>query len=440
MNDLKLWIDILGVVLELAIIAYFLHGLFGPMRGGLIFRMGCYAVLGITIWGCSYFLPQAYQRTVAYSILVSSVAAIGYAGHWTIKFFSGYLLVLISSSLEYLVHVLFMLMDNQTYSTGRSDLDIYIKGLILSKILMAIFIGTLTSAYKRSQQKGQITRIDFFLLMIFPVASAGVFLSVYTVFIQNGQIEGIGIVITANILLLLANFAVFILFERQRKANELAIQYSLATQRLHDQQEYLQKLTEHYQDLRRFRHDINNIVAAVSAYIKDEHLPEALQTLEKMGEIITNPVVERTGILPVDAILSAKLEEANQIETPLAYQVNLAVPIIIETMDLAMILANGLDNALEASAKIVDKSQRRIDCQITTNQQNWLTIVIENTVTVKVPIEGQTLYTDKKDKANHGIGLDNIRRIVQTYHGQMRVESTEKKFILSVLLANNDQL
>jgi len=45
----------------------------------------------------------------------------------------------------------------------------------------------------------------------------------------------------------------------------------------------------------------------------------------------------------------------------------------------------------------------------------------------------QKFITTKEDKLNHGIGLENVRRTVKKYDGDMRISQENERFSLIVI-------
>ena len=44
----------------------------------------------------------------------------------------------------------------------------------------------------------------------------------------------------------------------------------------------------------------------------------------------------------------------------------------------------------------------------------------------------QKFITTKEDKLNHGNGLENVRRTVKKYDGDMRISQENERFIVSI--------
>ena len=61
-------------------------------------------------------------------------------------------------------------------------------------------------------------------------------------------------------------------------------------------------------------------------------------------------------------------------------------------------------------------------------------IEIENSFCGKMVRKREIFFTTKPDKAAHGIGLNNVRKIVEKYNGLMEVRSGKDIFFVKVML------
>jgi len=67
-------------------------------------------------------------------------------------------------------------------------------------------------------------------------------------------------------------------------------------------------------------------------------------------------------------------------------------------------------------------------------KNNVLFIYINNSFDGSIIYEGDKIKTTKKDKENHGIGLNNVEKILKKYDGIMKVYHTEKRFHVDILM------
>ena len=87
----------------------------------------------------------------------------------------------------------------------------------------------------------------------------------------------------------------------------------------------------------------------------------------------------------------------------------------LHSFDLNVVLGNLLDNAIDASVQTKEK-ELKIMMKL---DKGVLFLNICNSCRGIAEGKRSILETTKSDKMNHGIGLKNVRRIVEKYHGDM---------------------
>lgn len=100
--------------------------------------------------------------------------------------------------------------------------------------------------------------------------------------------------------------------------------------------------------------------------------------------------------------------------------------------DIASLLGNILDNAIEA-ASLVEGEYRLIKLNIQKNE-NFLTISEYNyTKNHPVFLEGNIIKSTKKDVDLHGYGMKSIRYICEKYEGEMNVDVESDTFHMALI-------
>ena len=143
-----------------------------------------------------------------------------------------------------------------------------------------------------------------------------------------------------------------------------------------------------------------------------------------MLPIHTNNVV-------VDAILNQKYTMATSKNIRMYFDIQDMQDCKVDVMAMVSLLSHGLNNAIEACEKV--EGDKVIELRIL-NEERELIISIENTVEQDVVITDSAIPTTKKDKDNHGIGLESIKNIVEQFGGQVFLESANKTFKLLIVL------
>ncbi len=96
-------------------------------------------------------------------------------------------------------------------------------------------------------------------------------------------------------------------------------------------------------------------------------------------------------------------------------------------------LANILDNAIEAVMKIKQKDKRIISLNITCN--HGLSILsIYNYFNNEIKVEDDVPLTSKKNKKEHGFGFKSIKNIVEKYGGALTFEADKEIFRLQITI------
>ncbi|HCC02034.1 MAG TPA: hypothetical protein DEP60_04970 [Ruminococcaceae bacterium] len=186
------------------------------------------------------------------------------------------------------------------------------------------------------------------------------------------------------------------------------------------EQKYSQ-MHQMYQTNAKIFHDFDNHLTAIDGLLMHGKVQEArkyIQSISCTSGIDDNRAF--TGVAVADAILNEKVKQAKQHD--ISIKIDASLPPVQDSCifqsDLCIILANLLDNALEACGKVPDPLQRLIDVRIHT-RNDFLIFRIANTVLENPLVGNQELKTSKKDSQFHGIGLQSVRSSVNKYNGSL---------------------
>ena len=105
----------------------------------------------------------------------------------------------------------------------------------------------------------------------------------------------------------------------------------------------------------------------------------------------------------------------------------------IDSVDIAILLGNALDNAIEATAKLTDKRIKNILLMIIL-KGNDLNIIIKNPV--EYDVNTDHLISNKKDKRFHGYGIINMKTVVDKYKGSLIFTCQDNIFRTTIILPN----
>lgn len=105
----------------------------------------------------------------------------------------------------------------------------------------------------------------------------------------------------------------------------------------------------------------------------------------------------------------------------------------LEDEDTVILLSNLFDNALEACRKLEEKKDRIIKLKLVRRKGNYV-LMVSNRTGEPVKIEEQLAETTKKDKVEHGIGMRNIRDVLEKYHAESECKYDDGWFTYTIVL------
>ena len=178
----------------------------------------------------------------------------------------------------------------------------------------------------------------------------------------------------------------------------------------------LEVIMESQNRIRALRHDMKNHILALQVLVQKNHAEEAASYLDSMEHFMTNPQeYVSTGNDTIDSLLNYKIQRAKDVLNLVETKISIPEQLNLHSFDLNVVLGNLLDNAIDASRQTEEKKLKimmKLDKGI-------LFLNIRNSCQGAADGKHNMLETTKKDQVNHGIGLKNVRRIIEKYHGDM---------------------
>ena len=209
----------------------------------------------------------------------------------------------------------------------------------------------------------------------------------------------------------------------------------MAADQLALQLRHYEDLIEKNQSVRAFRHDYENNLLSLGALLDSGQTEDARDYVRQLqGDVHAAAYAFATGNYFADAILSDKAEVAKGKDIRISFSGTVPKK-GIANLDLCTILCNLLDNAVRGS-------EARAPCTVELDGREtadrWL-LTVENPVQQKVVIRDGTIRTSKADAENHGIGIANIRRAAEKYHGYLELGCDDHCFTAEVGLMLNTE-
>jgi anti-sigma regulatory factor (Ser/Thr protein kinase) len=361
-----------------------------------------------------FILSLCYYASTAYRILLSLA----------------YLAVLLVT--EAVTGIAFVQILSIPFELFTVNTQVYMFGVLTSNLLTIFFVLMIRVFMRISKHESE--RPFNILIAFMPIQSIILcYMTIdYSLGTETPNNTPIGIVAIALSIALIF-ITMFILY-KQQKAMMYKREYELNKTRLDMQIEHYREIYQEQQRIKSMRHDMNNKLVALMGTLNAGNVKEAVEKINIMSSnlLIGSNIVD-TGNPPIDAILSVKATKAIEEGIALSHTVLIDGELYIDQFDIAIIIANALDNAIEGVLRSTN-----VDKAITLNISrvaDYISIIIENSASGPILTD---FKTSKPDKKNHGYGMAQMKDVVQKYNGSFRPIYNEetKMFSLKIMLKN----
>lgn len=219
--------------------------------------------------------------------------------------------------------------------------------------------------------------------------------------------------------------------------NYARVLHAQAVEQRHQIQiQQLQQTSDMIDRVRRERHELKNTYFYIGGLVKAKRYDELEHYLDTELSARTSGMEEfQTGNTLVDFLLTQKVNEARQKNIRIMTSVAPLSKLFVQEEDLCALLANLLDNAIEASMDRQDG-----DVQLFLDWvKGYLRVRVRNRAEEAVLRENPSLCTTKEDRERHGIGLPVVRSIAAKYQGDFDTRWENGYFCATVMLLSVDR-
>lgn len=308
------------------------------------------------------------------------------------------------------------------YTIGQTVNQVY--ECITSFVLL--FIAIIIQRTTEPEKEITLPTLNMIALLMVPVVSIAY---IYFLVIVEHQIKGI--VIFAAMVLLFINILIFYLYHSLLKFYSARMNEQVFKQMLKVYSYQLDIVRESEERVKALRHDIKHHIIELSAMAKKNNDHDMIKYLSGMKEFMLNPKeYSTTGNREIDGVLNYMLQKANKTLNHVDVQINIPEDLYLNNFNICVILGNLVDNAIRAASKSEEKLLT-VKMQI---KQEILFIFIENSYSGKILKKKNGLQTTQTELAIHGIGLENVKKVVIANGGEIKIDYTSNRFFVQVLL------
>ncbi|WP_242854249.1 sensor histidine kinase [Paraclostridium sordellii] len=234
-------------------------------------------------------------------------------------------------------------------------------------------------------------------------------------------------------LLFIINVILISIFINSIKSEKEKVKTQFLNEKLDMQYKYYLMAKESQEKMKKVYHDMNNHMENIKR-LKDnsEDVNKYINNIEDEVKNVKN--IYSTGNLLLDIILYEKSKVCMESNIDFKVGIDFSKCEFIEMIDITSIFSNLIDNAIEACNNINDKNINRYITIKSTFIKGYYVIRCENSKMNKVILKNNKIFTTKRDKFFHGLGLENIKSSVKKYDGELKIKNDDYKFISSIYI------
>ncbi len=200
-----------------------------------------------------------------------------------------------------------------------------------------------------------------------------------------------------------------------------------------NQTDMYRSVSENFDNQRKKTHEYKNQMMCIDALIEKREYGELEAYVQNIcGKLNRELDAINTNHVIVNAIMNTKYQEALSKNILFVFQMNDLSVLKISDEDIVVILANLLNNAIEACEKC--KGKRIIKMKFVIEDENVI-LSVRNTHENNLVFRDNDIQTSKEtDMEEHGIGIRNIIQTIEKYGGSYVIRPDENEFYFSIVI------
>ena len=310
--------------------------------------------------------------------------------------------------------------------------------IVLCIAFIAVAIGLINKAYRYKKDEMSVKEM---VMLIIPslvgVTGYGIlqyYLMIYERDTGKNLIDTYGFYGALSFLhyliSIVAILVVIVMFQNWKEMQEEQRGQELVLNQISDMKKHIEEVEKLYRDIRSMRHDMGNHIQTLEHLVAHNNMDDAAEYLEHLKNEWDEVSPEiKTGSPVIDVILMEKLREAKERQIRFLSDFHYPHNTKLNAFDLSVIMNNALNNCMEN----VSGDDPYISIY-SFRKNSIFMITIKNSFVGHLNFGDSDLPETTKSGREHGMGLNNIRRVARMYMGDISLEQGNEEVILSIMM------
>lgn len=333
--------------------------------------------------------------------------------------------IMLSGSLIYMIFSIYI--SDLSAINHYAGTDARILFLLISRVVQFAIYKFLLQIFRADETLDLKNSIIVFASSLLSAIGLGAMMKV--VINSTDTHLHISILITIFVLALTNIVSYFLIYQVQKLLKN-KYELKLLQEKMAFEKDRYEESAQVWEDIRKVRHDIKNHFVVIRGYLQNEDMPACeeyiehiMPSVESMGNLI------RSNNSVLDYLINSKLSGLKETQIIISGVVGNLDD--IEDTDLASVIGNVLDNAVEAQKTVT--GTKRIELLFRVKNENRV-IICKNTVSESVLQNNQELRSTKGNREDHGLGHKIVETILQKYDGWVDYFENDGMFGVQIML------
>lgn len=271
---------------------------------------------------------------------------------------------------------------------------------------------------------------EIWMALIFSVSFFAISFFFLVLMVRLTLTPGLQIAFAIAVMLLLTlTILMLILLMRLHQQNEKILENRVLQTQIKEQERRILAAEQGNRRVHQMRHDMKRYFTNYLYLLEQGQVDRTISEMRKTFEqnLLVDPQ-EYTA----DVLLNGVINEKRQIceQGNIAFKIHVQLPESLESVEMAVVLSNLLDNAIEAEQR---QEKKEISLYLEVLDQS-LNLLVSNRIETSVLQENPNLRSTRKDKKGHGIGLLSVQEIVTRKQGIMKIEESHGEFQVHIIV------
>ena len=394
-----------------------------------------YVILSCTFFSCYLMAYLFYDNMLLKQIVIIIVMSTGMYFLFEKFYLNIFVLTALYEGLVLIADYLTLLILGKIFPSLSTELQNANVSMVVSFIgKVSLLCIVLILKRKIGYKRGDILTVkEWSRLLIIPVITIASLIAIMREYDMPQKVDQKDALLYVALGMVMMNIIVFFLISDVLDRETIIRNEKLLWEKAKNETAMYYSIHENLDKHRKRTHEFKNHLTCIAALAENNNYSELQNYVSKLNEelrLYTN-IVDTNNVI-VNAILNTKYKEALDKGILMVLKVNDLSKIRLSDTDVVIIMSNLLNNAIEAC----DGCNKKIIKMKFTLEDDQVIILVKNSISKNPIHKNNEFLTGKDDPDEHGIGIYNVKEVVERYEGTYVIEYENDIFSFSILIPN----